>query len=113
MDAGTAQVTINDKVLGTTEQVQCTTVGWLTMITANYGDSGATAMVSNKDELNLEVVDINNLGGFTGSFNAGLTGLAKVGLPGRTYEITGTADGFNTDNPSFRAGGTFAIKAAC
>jgi len=31
----------------------------------------------------------------------------------RTYDISGTADGFNTDNPSFRTSGTFAIKVAC
>jgi ipoprotein LpqH len=34
-------------------------------------------------------------------------------MTGRTYEITGTADGFNTDNPGFRASGTFAIKVSC
>jgi hypothetical protein len=42
--AGSAQVTVNDKNLGTTDQVQCTTAGWLTMITADYGDSGVKAM---------------------------------------------------------------------
>lgn len=34
-------------------------------------------------------------------------------MTGGTYLITGTADGFKTDNPSFRAKGTFAIKVAC
>ncbi len=70
-------------------------------------------MVSNKDELIAESVSINNVGGFTGSYNAGLGGTAKVTMTGRTYDITGTADGFNTDNPSFRANGTFAIKVSC
>ena len=32
---------------------------------------------------------------------------------GRTYDITGTADGFLTDKPSFRTNGTFAIKVSC
>ena len=27
-------------------------------------------------------------------------------MTGRTYDITGTADGFETDNPSFRTTGT-------
>ena len=34
-------------------------------------------------------------------------------MTGRTYDITGTADGFDMANPSFRTYGTFAIKVAC
>ena len=70
-------------------------------------------MVSNKTGLVAESVSINNVGGFTGSYNAGLGGTAKVTMTGRTYDISGTADGFLTDNPSFRAKGTFAIKVSC
>ena len=110
---GTAQVTVNGQDLGTTELVQCTPAGTLTTITTGDSTSGVTAMVSNRDELLAESVAINNLGGFTGSYNAGLGGTAKVTMTGRTYDITGTADGFNTDNPSFRANGTFAIKVSC
>jgi ipoprotein LpqH len=111
--AGTAQVTINGKDTGTTEAVQCSSTGWLTTITTGDQASGITAMVSNKDELTAESVGINNLGGFTGSYNAGLGGTAKVTMTGRTYDITGTADGFDTAKPSFRASGTFAIKVSC
>ena len=111
--AGTAQVTVNGQDTGTTEAVQCTPAGTLTTITTGDQASGVTALVSNKDELTAETVSINNLGGFTGSYNAGLGGTAKVTMTGRTYDITGTADGFNTANPSFRASGTFAIKVSC
>jgi lipoprotein LpqH len=111
--AGTAQVTINGKDTGTTEAVQCSSTGWLTTITTGDQASGITAMVSNKDELTAESVGINNLGGFTGSYNAGLGGTAKVTMTGRTYDITGTADGFDTAKPSFRSSGTFAIKVSC
>jgi hypothetical protein len=34
-------------------------------------------------------------------------------MTGRTYDITGTADGFDTASPSFRKSGNFAIKVAC
>jgi hypothetical protein len=61
----------------------------------------------------VQLVDINNLGGFSGSYNAGLTGTAKITLTGTTYDIAGSADGFNTDSPSFRASGTYAIKVSC
>lgn len=111
--AGTAKITINGKDAGTTEAVQCVGAGPLTTITTGDSTSGVTAMVSSRDTLKAESVSINNVGGFTGSYNAGLGGTAKVTMTGPTYDITGTADGFATDNPSFRTGGTFAIKVAC
>ncbi len=42
-----------------------------------------------------------------------VAGTAKVTMTGATYDISGTADGFKTDNPSFRTGGTFAINVSC
>jgi ipoprotein LpqH len=110
---GTAQVTVNDADAGTTHAVQCTAAGSLTTITTGDDQSGVTAMVSNEDGLTAESVSIRNVGGFTGSYNAGLGGEANVTMTGRTYAITGTADGFATDKPSFRANGTFAIKVSC
>ena len=69
--AGTAQVTVNGVDTGTTEMVQCMPAGSLTTITTGNNASGVTAMVSSRDELVAESVSINNLGGFTGSYNAG------------------------------------------
>jgi ipoprotein LpqH len=111
--AGTAQVTVNGQNIGTTEAVQCTAAGPLTTITTGDQASGVTALISNKDDLIADAVGINNVGGFTGSYNRGLGGDSKVTMTGRTYDITGTADGFDTANPSFRTSGTFAIKVAC
>jgi lipoprotein LpqH len=110
---GTAQVTVNGQNIGTTEAVQCTPAGSLTTITTGDQTSGVSALISNKDELAAAAVNINNVGGFTGSYNAGLGGTAKVTMTGRTYDISGTADGFDTANPSFRTNGTFAVKVAC
>jgi ipoprotein LpqH len=110
---GTAQMTVNGQNIGTTEAVQCTPAGSLTTITTGDQTSGITSLISNKDELTAASVSINNVGGFAGSYNAGLGGTAKVTMTGRTYDITGTADGFETANPSFRTNGTFAIKVAC
>ncbi|WP_192725228.1 lipoprotein LpqH [Mycobacterium sp. OAS707] len=111
--AGTAQVTVNGQNVGTTQAVACTPAGPLTTITTGDQVSGVTALISNKDELAADAVSINNVGGFTGSYNRGLGGDAKVTMAGRTYDISGTADGFATANPSFRTSGTFAIKVAC
>jgi hypothetical protein len=110
---GTAAITVNDVDAGSTDAVGCTTAGPFTTITTGDTDSGVTALVSNKGELTAESVSIRNLGGFTGSYNAGLGGEANVTMTGRTYAITGSAQGFATDKPSFRANGTFAIKVAC
>jgi ipoprotein LpqH len=111
--AGTAQVTVNGQNTGTTEAVQCTPAGSLTTITTGDRSSGVSALVSNGDALTAEAVGVNNVGGFTGSYNAGLGGTAKVTMTGRTYDITGTAEGFATDNPSFRTAGSFAIRVSC
>jgi lipoprotein LpqH len=111
--AGTAQVTVNGQNTGTTAAVQCSSTGYLTTIDTGDQASGVTAMISNKEELTAESVAINNLGGFTGSYNAGLGGTATVTMTDRTYDITGTADGFDTAKPSFRASGTFSIKVSC
>jgi ipoprotein LpqH len=111
--AGTAQLTVNGQDTGITEAVQCSSTGYLTAIDTGDQTSGVTALVSNKDELRAESIGINNVGGFTGSYNAGLGGTADVSMTGRTYDITGTADGFETANPGSRASGRFAIKVSC
>jgi len=111
--AGTAQITINGQDTGTTDAVQCSSTGTLTTIDTGDVAAGVTAMVSNSDGLTAESVEITNLGGFTGSYNNGLGGTAKVAMVDRTYDITGTAEGFATDKPSFRIPGTFAIKVSC
>ena len=111
--AGTAQVTVNGNDLGQFHAVQCSPAGDLLTISTGNDQQGSTAIVSNADGLTAKSVAIRDLGGFTGSFNEGLGGNATVSLDGATYTITGSADGFDTDNPSFRSTGTFTIKAAC
>ncbi|VEG38235.1 conserved lipoprotein/antigen [Mycolicibacterium flavescens] len=114
--AGTAQVSVNGNDEGTTDAVQCDTTGYLTTITTGDETSGLTAMVSNQEALTVESVRINNLGGFTGSYTAGVGATsepAEVSMTGRTYDISGEADGFDTDNPSFRANGTFSVQVSC
>ncbi|BBY81471.1 hypothetical protein MPUL_26290 [Mycolicibacterium pulveris] len=111
--AGTAEVAVNGQQPETTTAVQCSSTGPLTTITTGDQTSGVTVMVSNENELTAESVNINDVGGFTGSYNAGLGDAAEVNMTGRTYDITGTADGFETANPSFRVSGTFDIKVSC
>ena len=109
LPAGTAQVTVAVRTLVPPRRSSA----HRRTITTGDRASGISALISNKDELIAAAVGINNVGGFTGSYNAGLGGSAKVTMTGRTYDISGTADGFDMANPSFRTSGTFAIKVAC
>lgn len=110
---GTAAITVNDQDLGEFTTVQCVPAGPLLTITTGDENSGSTAVVSNADGLSAESVYLRDLGGFTGSYNLDLGGSAEVQMTGNTYSISGSADGFKTDNPSFRTEGTFEIKVAC
>lgn len=110
---GTAEVTVDGADAGTTDSVSCSTAGPLTTITTGDEKSGSVSIVANESELTAASVSINDLGGFTGSYNAGLGGEATVTMTGRTYTISGTADGFRTDNPSFRGSSSFTITVAC
>ncbi len=115
--AGTAQVTVNGADAGTTDLVQCDPAGTLMIMKTGDPDNpeapGIRAMIASEDQLVVREVGILDLGGFTGSYNEGLGGEATVTMTGRTYDIQGTADGFATDNPSFRTTGNFQIKIAC
>lgn len=115
--AGTAQITVNGADVGTTDSVQCDPAGTLMMMKTgdpgNPESPGVSALIESQDELVVREVGILDLGGFTGSYNDGLGGEATVTMTGRTYDIQGTADGFDTDNPSFRTTGNFQIKIAC
>jgi ipoprotein LpqH len=110
---GTAEITINGQNLGRFESVQCVPAGTLMTISTGDQNSGTTTLVSNADKLTAASVALNDIGGFTGSYNQGLGGTAAVTMIGSTYSITGSADGFATDNPSFRKSGDFTIKVAC
>jgi len=111
--AGTAQVTINNQVLPETHAVECIPAGSLTTITTGDTSAGTRAFVSSENALTAKAVNINDLGGFTGSYTQGLEGKADVTMNGYTYTIRGSAEGFDTNNPSLRAAGTFTIKVAC
>lgn len=111
--AGTAQITIGDADLGEFTSVECVAAGPLTTITTGDDAAGSTSVISNADGLSAKSVSIRGLGGFTGSYQDGLGGDAEVSMNGNTYTISGTADGFDTDKPSFRTTGTFTIKVAC
>jgi ipoprotein LpqH len=110
---GTAQTTINDANVATTYAVRCTPADTLTTINTGDPAAGVAVVVDNERNLDVKVVSIRNLGGFTGTYLEDLQGQAEVSMTGKTYTITGVAEGFNTDSPSARNSGTFTIKVSC
>ena len=111
--AGTAEVTVNGQKLATSDLVECQANQAMTTITTGDDKAGATLVVDNSGDPVARSVAIRNLGGFTGSYWQDLGGSADIRTTGRTVTVTGTADGFNTDNPSMRTSGQFAIKVNC
>ena len=110
---GTAQVTVDAAGAATVGAVNCTQADSLVTITAGDNASGMTAVVDLASKPTVRSVSIHNLGGFTGSYWQDLGPVARVSTGTETYQITGTADGFHVDAPSFRKTETFAIKVAC
>lgn len=114
LPSGTAQITVDDKQGEDIHAVHCTVAGTQTTIQTGDQDSGTTTVVKSVTEPVAQLVAFRNVGGFSGSYNQDLgKSEATVKLHGATYEITGTADGFNTDKPSFRASSPFTLRVAC
>ena len=110
---GTAKVSIDGRDTSTTGTLSCHAIGTVTTLRSGNEDAGFTAVVSSDPALVVQSVTISNLGDFTGSYHEGLGDSAKVTLVGRTYQLSGIADGFDTTSPSFRTSGEFSLQAAC
>ncbi len=110
---GTATVMIDGKDVGFADGVECTQAGPLTIIRTGHNSSEVTAVVSNADKLAAEIVRINDLNGFAGSYDRDLQGNAAATLTDATYEITGEATGLNKARSSALVTETFALKVAC
>jgi hypothetical protein len=103
---------MGDHDAASTDAVTCTTVASLITIKTGDNAAGTTSTVSSADGLTVASVDIRDVAGFTGSQRNGLQGDAKVHMTGPSYVITGTARGFNTDNPSATMQ-PFSITVSC
>jgi ipoprotein LpqH len=110
---GTAVLTVDGKDVGTTYSVRCESIGWMTRIHTDLHASGVSAMLSNANKLKAEFVRLQDLDGFTGSYEHALQGEAAVTMTGPTYHITGAALGFNKSEPTRLKAETFSIKVSC
>jgi hypothetical protein len=110
---GTAELSIDGKDVGKTYSVRCESIDWMTRIHTDLHASGVSAMVSNANKLKAEFVRLQDLDGFTGSYEHALQGEAAVTMTGATYHITGAALGFNKSEPTQLKAETFSIKVSC
>jgi hypothetical protein len=110
---GTAVLTVDGKDVGTTYSVRCESIDWMTRIHTDVQAAGVSAMVSNANKLKAEFVRLQDLGGFTGSYERELQGEAAVRMTGPTYHITGAALGFNQAQPTQLKAETFSIAVSC
>jgi lipoprotein LpqH len=110
---GTAVLTVDGKNEGKTYSVRCESIDWMTRIHTELHASGVSAMVSNANKLQAEFVRLQDLDGFTGSYEHALQGEAAVTMTGPTYHITGAALGFNNAEPTRLKAETFSIEVSC
>ena len=110
---GTAELSIDGKDVGKTYSVRCESIDWMTRIHTDLHASGVSAMVSNANKLKAEFVRLQDLDGFTGSYEHALQGEAVVAMTGATYHITGAALGFNHAQPTRLKSETFSIAVSC
>jgi lipoprotein LpqH len=110
---GTAVLSIDGKDVGKTYSVRCESIDWMTRIHTDLHASGVSAMLSNANKLKAEFVRLEDLDGFTGSYEHALQGEASVTMTGPTFHITGAALGFNKSEPTRLKAETFSIKVSC
>lgn len=109
----TASVTIDGNTANI-NVVKCAQLAFYRTIEIGGEFAGAKVVIDQRQEpLTVESVHIKNLGGFTGMYSRGDGGSADLSTSGDKYTITGTANGFKTDNPGEPASAAYKIIATC
>jgi ipoprotein LpqH len=112
LPSGTAQVTVNGNETGRIHEVDCQTIGkGLTRIEIGSAGTRTTLLVG--EARAPKAVAFNDVEGFTGSYWQDLQGSARLAIVDQTYTLTGTAAGFNAEQPYTRTMNDFTVKVAC
>jgi ipoprotein LpqH len=111
LPGGTAQVTVNGNDTGRIHGVECESIGkGLTRIIIGSGGAQTTVLVGSGAP---KGVAFNDVQGFTGSYWQDLQGNARLAMVDQTYSLTGSAAGFNAEQPYNRTMNDFTVKVAC
>jgi lipoprotein LpqH len=110
--SGSAVVTVDGKDTRM-QTVKCSQLEWDRTIDIGGDLARVTVVVDErKQPLTTTSVRIKNVGGFTGEYSQGGNGDANMSFSGDKYQISGTANGFKTDNNE-PASAAFKISATC
>ena len=113
LGAGMSEVSIAGQPVVASELVRCSPAGAQTTIVTGKEGEGTIATIDSSDGLAARSVELRNVDGFTGSYWQGLGDAPTVVQKGRTYEIEGSAMGFDAKNPSARISQRYSIRVAC
>lgn len=109
----TAEVLINGKGLGKRLPVRCEQVQWNWKISTLESTPGFVAQLQTGDAVTARGLEIEQLGGFTGSFWDGTVGEATASIDDGTVQMTGTAEGYFQHDPAQAATADFVIRTDC
>ena len=108
-----AKVIINGEATNSLQPVRCSQVGESWTIETVDKEPGFTATMQLGDTVTAQVVDIRNLGNFTGTYWDDNLGKAQAKASQGKYTISGEAQGAFADKPNQTTTATFDISTIC
>ena len=108
-----ARVSINGKATNALQPVTCHQIGRSWTIETKDKEPGFTAAIETGDVVTAQVVNIRNLGNFTGTFWGDNLGKAQAKASQGRFSVSGEADGFFVDKPNHPVTATFDITTDC
>jgi hypothetical protein len=108
-----AKVIINGEATNALQQVTCYQTGQSWTIHTLDKEPGFTATVKLGDTVTAEVVDIRNLGNFTGTYWNDNLGKATAKVNQNKFTISGEAQGAFADKPNQSTTASFDITTDC
>ena len=108
-----ARVSINGKATNALQPVTCYQNGRSWTIRTTDKEPGFTATIETSDVVTAQVVEIRNLGNFTGTYWDDNLGKAQAKVSQGRFSVSGEAEGFFVDKPNHQATATFDITTDC
>lgn len=109
----TATVFINGAELDERPRIRCEQIQRNWYIETLKDAPGFTAQIRTGDDVIARGVQIEQLGGFTGSFWDGTVGAADAEVVDGTFRVSGSAEGYYLHDPSENTTAEFLIRTDC
>lgn len=109
----TAAVSLNGNDIGERPAIECEQNRWNWYIETVEESPGFVVQMQTGDSVIARGVQIENLGGFTGSYWDGTVGSADAEVTDRTFRVTGTAKGYYQRDSSETTTAEFVIRTDC